>query len=258
MSDNKPQVNRTAATRQSIKQKRAQRERRQGIMIVVGVVIIVLVVLGFAIYPQIKAANAPVAAVVQITPDPRPQASGTAAGNPNAKVRIDVFEDFQCPVCRQFTQTIEPLLMKNEVASGQVYYVFHNFPFIDRATDWSAPQKESHQAANAAMCAASQGRFWDYHDILFANWTGENVGDFNDNRLVAYAQALKLDMTSFNNCFKANTFRSQIDADFNEGTSMNVTGTPTVFVNNVEVTPGSVPTYQQIQQAIAQAAAAAK
>jgi len=252
MSDNKPQTNRTAATRKSIKQKRAQRERRQGIFILVAGIVVVLVILGFAIYPQIKAATTPIGAIVQITPVARPQASGVAAGNPNAKVRIDVFEDFQCPVCRQFTETIEPQLMKNEVASGQVYYVFHNFPFIDRGT-WDSAQKESHQAANAAMCASTQGRFWDYHDMLFANWTGENVGDFNDQRLVAYAQALKLDMASFNTCFKANTYQTQIDADFAEGNTMGVTGTPTVFVNNKEVTPGSVPTYQQIQQAIAAA-----
>jgi protein-disulfide isomerase len=257
MSDNKPQINRTSATRKAIKRQRAQRERRQGILILVGAVIVVLVILGFAIYPQIKAASAPVGTIVQITPNPRPQASRTAAGNPNAKVRIDVFEDFQCPVCQQFTLTIEPQLMQNEVASGQVYYVFHNFPFIDRGT-WDSAQKESHQAANAAMCAASQGRFWDYHDILFANWTGENVGDFSDKRLVAYAQVLKLDTASFNTCFRANTFRAQIDADYAEGNSMGVTGTPTVFVNNKEVTPGSVPTYDQIKQAIAQAAAAAK
>jgi protein-disulfide isomerase len=257
MSDNKPQINRTVATRKAIKQKRAQRERRQGTIILVAGIIVVLVILGFAIYPQIKAATAPIGTIVQITPVARPQASGTAAGNPNAKMRIDVFEDFQCPVCRQFTATIEPQLMQNEVASGQVYYVFHNFPFIDRGT-WTSAQKESHQAANAAMCASAQGRFWDYHDILFANWTGENVGDFNDNRLVAFAQAIKLDMNSFNTCFKANTFQTQIDADLAEGNSMNVTGTPSIFVNNKEVTPGSVPTYQQIQQAVAQAAAAAK
>ncbi|MDR3575794.1 MAG: thioredoxin domain-containing protein [Anaerolineaceae bacterium] len=256
MSDNKPQTNRTVATRRSIKQKRAQRERRQSIFFLVAGIVVVLVILGFAIYPQIKAATTPIGTIVQITPDARPQANGTAAGNPNAKVRIDVFEDFQCPVCRQFTLTIEPQLMKNEIASGQVYYVFHNFPFIDRG-DWTSAQKESHQAANAAMCASAQGHFWDYHDILFANWTGENVGDFNDNRLVAYAQALNLNMGDFNTCFKANTFKSQIDADFAEGNTMGVTGTPTVFVNNKEVTPGSVPTYQQIQQAI-QAAAAAK
>ena len=249
MSDNKPQVNRTAATRKAIKQKRAQRERRQRVFFVVAGVIVVLIILGFAVYPQIKAANTPVGAIVQITPNPRPQASGTAAGNPNAKVRIDVWEDFQCPVCREYTQTIEPQLMQHEVASGQVYYVFHMFPFIDQA-NWDSANKESHQAANAAMCASAQGQFWNYHDILFANWTGENAGDFTDARLLAFAQSLKLDMTAFNTCFKNNSFRSQIDADYNKGISMGVNGTPSIFVNNKEVTPGSVPTYQQIQQAI--------
>jgi protein-disulfide isomerase len=198
---------------------------------------------------QAQTAGVVVGTVYPITPRPRFMANGAAAGNPDAKVRVDVYEDFQCSACRQYTMEIEPQLMRNDVATGRIYYVFHSFLIIDRAT-WDAPVKESHQAANAAMCAADQNRFWDYHDMLFNNWTGENVGDFTDPRLVAYAQTLKLDMGRFNACFKNNRFKAKIDADIAEGTQLGVNGTPSVFVNGIQVTPGFMPTYNLILQAI--------
>jgi protein-disulfide isomerase len=209
-----------------------------------------------ALAPKAQAPTpAPVIGTVYpITPRPRFMAEGVAAGDPKAKVRIDVYEDFQCPACREYTQSLEPQIMRNDVTSGKVYYVFHSFLVIDQAT-WDSAKKESHQAANAAMCAADQNRFWDFHDILFNNWTGENVGDFTDPRLVAYAQLLKLDMAKFNACFQANTFKTNIDADIAAGTKLNVEGTPSIFVNGVQVTPGYMPTYDLIEQAITAAAA---
>ncbi|HEX7975429.1 MAG TPA: thioredoxin domain-containing protein [Anaerolineales bacterium] len=239
----------TASKRQQLREQRSRRQRQQRIVFFLGLAGVVLVVAALIIIPQIQAARAPVGKIVQITPNPRPQASGTAAGDPKAKVVIDVYEDFQCPACRQYTETTEQQLMKNEIASGKVYYVFRHFPIIDRAT-WSSPSKESHQAANASMCAADQGRFWDYHDILFANWTGENVGDFTDKRLAAFAQTLNLDMNKFNTCFNNNTFRDKIDADYNQGGKLGVKGTPSVFVNGQEVSPGYIPDYSQMQAAI--------
>jgi len=242
----------SSAKRQELREQRRKQQRQQRTLVIAGVALVIIFIAALIVYPQIKAAATPVGTIVQITPNPRPQASGEAAGNPNAKVKIDVYEDFQCPVCRQFSGDVEPQLMKNEVASGQVYYVFHNFTIIDR-TDWSSPNKESHQAANAAECAADQGRFWDYHDILFANQTGENVGDFSDKRLVAFAQALSLDMTKFNACFSGNNFKDKIDADNAQAQSLNLGGTPSVLVNGKDITPGQVPTYDQIKQAIAAA-----
>ena len=187
-----------------------------------------------------------------ITPVARPLASGVAAGNPNARVRIDVYEDFQCPACRQYTLQTESQLMAKEIAEGKAYYVFHSFLIIDHAT-WSSEQKESHQAANAAMCAADQNRFWDYHDILFDNWTGENVGDFTDARLLAFARQIKLDMPRFTTCFNSNQFKNKIDADITAAQGLGVDGTPSVFVNGKQVSPGYIPSYYDINYAIDQA-----
>jgi len=223
-------------------------------MIMVAVVILILGCIATAPRTQ-EATLAPVIGTVYpITPRARFKADGVAAGDPNAKVRIDVYEDFQCPACRDYTQSLEPQIMRNEVTSGRVYYVFHSFLVIDQAT-WDSPKKESHQAANAAMCTADQNRFWDYHDILFNNWTGENVGDDTDPRLIAYAQSLNLDMQKFNACFKANSFKAKIDADIAAGAKLGVDGTPSIFVNGVQVTPGYMPTYDLILQAVSAAEA---
>ncbi len=254
MADRQSREPETISKRQELKAKRARNQRTQRTLLIAAVAVLAIAIAAVIILPQIQAANAPVGTIVQITPRAAAQqVDSTSEGDPNAKIRIDVFEDFQCSSCLNFTQTVEPQLMQNEIASGQVAYVFHNFPFIDGAT-WSSTKKESHQAANAAMCAADQGRFWDYHDMLFANWTGENVGDFVDKRLVAFAQALNLDMSKFNACFNANTFKAQIDADYALGQKWGVNGTPSVFVNGKEVSPGYIPTYDQIKQAIAAAA----
>ncbi len=133
-------------------------------------VILALILIGIMARTQEQTYGVVVGTVYPITPRPRFMANGEAAGDPKAKVQIDVYEDFQCPACREYTMALEPQLMRNDIATGKVYYVFHSFLIIDRAT-WASPVKESHQAANAAMCAADQNRFWDYHDMLFNNWT---------------------------------------------------------------------------------------
>ncbi|MCK4724611.1 MAG: thioredoxin domain-containing protein, partial [Anaerolineales bacterium] len=106
-------------------------------------------------------------------------------------------------------------------------------------------------AANASMCAADQNRFWDYHDMLFANWNGENQGAFNDKRLVAFAEALVgLDMPAFNQCFEANLHVDEINDDFLMGRESGVTGTPSVMVNGRILTPGLVPSFTDISEAV--------
>jgi protein-disulfide isomerase len=232
--------------REAIREQRLKRQRRQNLTIILVVGVIAIVIVGLLIYPSLKQATTPVGTIVQITPRVLPNPNGTSMGDPNAKVVVDVWEDFQCPVCDQFSQSIEPQIIANFVANGKARYVFHQYPFLDT----NSVTKESHQAANASMCAAEQGRFWDYHDMLFANWNGENQGSFADKRLVAFAQALNLDMTKFNDCFKANKYQTQIEQDKTAGDQAGVSGTPSVFVNGKELTPGSVPSFDQISAAI--------
>jgi protein-disulfide isomerase len=237
----------TISKRDAIKAQRTKKKRQQRMNTILWVggfiLLVILVFISPMIYNQLK----PAGSFVQITPVARPMENGKAVGNPDAKIKITVYEDFQCPACKEYSSSIESqLLQSSYITNGQVYYEFMQFPFIDS----QSVSKESRQAANASMCALAQGRFWDYHDILFANQTGENVGAYTDKRLQAFAESLGLDMTEFNKCFKADQYSAEIEQDYQEGISLGVNSTPTVLLNGKEITPGQIPTYAQMQAAI--------
>ena len=238
----------TVNKRDAIKAQRTRKKRQQRINTVLWaggfILLIIIIFISPTIYNQLK----PAGSFTKITPVARPMENGKSIGDPNAKVKIQIFEDFQCPSCKEFTTSIEPQLVASTyITSGQVYYEFMQFPFIDSAS----VTKESHQAANASMCALEQGRFWDYHDLLFTNQGSvENGGGFTDKRLQVFAQSLGLDMGKFNQCFSANKYSSEIDTEYQQGVSLGVTGTPTVFLNGKTVTPGFVPDYTALKSAI--------
>lgn len=236
----------TKSKRQLLKEQRDKRQRQQRLTLILVISGVALLVAALLIVPSIQRATAPVGEIVPVTPVDRPQANGTTLGDPAAPVLVEVWSDFQCPACRIFAEEIEPLVVDNYVADGKARVIYRHFPFLDDASI----AKESDQAANASMCAADQNRFWDYHDILFANWSGENAGAFNDKRLVAFAESIGLDMNQFNSCFRDNAFRSQINQDLQDGTNAGVDGTPSVFVNGTQLTPGQVPSFQEVAAAI--------
>ncbi|MEJ2597605.1 MAG: DsbA family protein [Anaerolineales bacterium] len=82
------------------------------------------------------------------------------------------------------------------------------------------------------------------------------MGSFTDKRLQAFAQTLGLNMSEFNACFSADKHQSQIAAEYQEGQQAGVTGTPSIFVNGKEVSPGYIPTYDDLKKAIQAALAA--
>ena len=228
------------------RRERMQRQQQRQRLITIGLITLgaALVVLA-VIWPQLR----PVGEIVTVTPAALPDADGLSVGDPNAPVTIDVFEDFQCPACQRFTENTEPLIIEKLVSAGNVRYVFHHYPFLDG--DGVGSSGESDQAANAAMCANEQDKFWEMHSILYANWNGENQGAFNNRRLQVMAESIGLDMEAFNSCFSANKYEAEIQADFELGQQMGVSGTPTVFVNGQRVgPPRQVPSYEEIANAV--------
>ena len=228
------------------RREKMQRQQQRQRLITIGLIMLGAALVVFAvIWPQLR----PVGEIVTVTPAALPDADGLSLGDPNAPVTIDVFEDFQCPACQRFTENTEPLIIQNLVASGQARYVFHNYPFLDG--NGAGSTGESDQAANAAMCANDQDKFWEMHSILYANWNGENQGAFSSRRLQAMAESLGLDLDAFNSCFNSNKYEAEIQADFDLGGQMGVSGTPTVFVNGQRVgEPRQVPSYQEIADAV--------
>lgn len=236
----------STSKRQTVREQRLRRERRQRISIILGVTLVALVIAALVFIPNYLESRRPVGDIVTITPKEYPNANGREMGLADAPVTIEVFEDFQCPACANYTTQIEPQVIENLIKPGQVHYIYRQFPVLDDRLGGG----ESDQAANASMCAAEQDRFWDYHEIVYANWDGENQGAFRDARLLAFAEALDLDMEQFRSCFNANKYRDEINADLDRGTQIGVQGTPSVFVNGELLTPGFVPTYEQIAEAV--------
>ena len=231
--------------RRLLKEQRMKKERQRRLTIIGIIIAVALVLVGLIAIPAIQEANAPIGDFVRITPTTYPSENGTMLGDPQAKVVITVFEDFKCSACKSYTQFIEPQVIEEIVASGKASYVFHQYPFLD---DRSA-LKDSDLAANASECAAEQNRFWDYKNILFTNYNGV-PGEFSDKRLVAFAESLDLDIKSFETCLEEERYRDKINEDLSLGKSMGVSGTPTVFVNGQNVSPGKVPQFDQINELV--------
>ncbi len=233
--------------KQEFRERRRKAATRQRAFIIGGVAVVAAVFAFLLIWPSIKPTS-PVVVTVVPSPASRPPTKGTSMGDPNAPVKLDVWEDFQCSGCLHYTQNTEPQIIQQTVATGKVYYTFHFFPFIDGG------KGESQDSASAASCASEQGRFWDYHDMLFANWLGENAGSYTRPRLVAFAQDIGLDMTAFNSCFQANKYAAAIAQDHQAGKQLGVNATPGIYLNGKALESkagkGYLPTLDEMLQAI--------
>lgn len=98
---------------------------------------------------------------------------------------------------------------------------------------------ESTRAAEASECALAQGKFWQYHDIIFANQRGENQGAFRDIVLENFAVALGLDTAAFNTCLEDRHYQDAVQSDIAEAQAREVSSTPTVFINGEKVDVGT-------------------
>jgi protein-disulfide isomerase len=178
---------------------------------------------------QLGAPNAPAGSMV--TPLTIPM-DGRTLGNANAAVTIDLWEDFQCTNCWTFTHDMEPKIVANYVLTGRAKIVFHDFIVIDGNVGGT----ESADAANAGLCANDQGKFWPYHDWLFANQYQEGSGAFTKDRLKSIFSAMNdatgktLDTAKFNTCVDSGSHDADVKKEQSSLPS-GVTGTPSIIVN---------------------------
>ena len=140
--------------------------------LLIGVAVIAAIGLLRNDVPSTDGINEPVARTAYALAD------GRAIGPAGAPVTVEVWSDYQCPFCQRFATSWETALTDKYAAKGDVRIVYRDFAFIG---------EESVQAAIAARSAESQGRYWQYHDFLFANQNGENKGWFSSGRLQSIA-----------------------------------------------------------------------
>ncbi|MDP6604854.1 MAG: thioredoxin domain-containing protein [Dehalococcoidia bacterium] len=165
-------------------------------------------------------------------PIERSVVAGRVEGAADAPVRIIEFSDFQCPFCRQFMLETAPALRAEFVETGIASIEYFHFAFLG---------EESTRAAEAAECAAEQGRFWDYHDLLFLRQGAENAGVFSKGNLKRFARELAgFDTAAFDGCLDAGRYRADVELRAAEARAAGISSTPS-FVVNGQLVRGALP-----------------
>jgi len=146
-------------------------------------------------------------------------------GNPDAPVTVVEFSDFQCPFCLRFFEQTLPLIEENYIDTGKIKFVYKDLPL-----DSLHPNARS--AHIAAECADEEGKFWEYHDVLFqkqAEWQRLASSDL-DITLSQFAVDLGMQAASFESCMESQDIADEVNQDTLEAARYGTTGTPTFFI----------------------------
>ena len=146
-------------------------------------------------------------------------------GDPDAPITLVEFGDYQCHYCNVFFQSIEKDIVKNYVDTGKVKIIFKDYNIIG---------EDSVKASQGAHCANDQGLFWEYHDILYSNWTGENNGWASSENLAIFAQQIGLNMDKWSECMNKGSHSQIILKSNDDARTLQLTGTPAFFIINSE------------------------
>ena len=142
-------------------------------------------------------------------------------GDIDAKVTLVEFGDYQCHFCNVFFHSTEHKILQQYVETGKVKIIFKDYNIIG---------PDSVNASHGAHCASEQGLFWEYHDILFSNWAGENNGWASQENLLRFAQEINLDLKQWAECMDGEIHLETIVASTDDARSLELTGTPAFFV----------------------------
>ena len=150
-------------------------------------------------------------------------------GNPDAKVKIVVFSDFQCPACKLLASNIKTFLLENK---SDISFSFLNYPLDSSINKYIKHElhKFSGISAMAGVCAAEQGKFWEFHDELFKNQTS-----INREFLTETAIRLGLDMNQYNECMASEETRQKVVSNIETAKGINISSTPSIFINGRKV-----------------------
>jgi protein-disulfide isomerase len=146
-----------------------------------------------------------------------------ARGAADAPVTVVEYADFQCPACGVFATTLEAGIVKDYIDTGKVRFLYHDFPLPQHAN--AVP------AAEAARCAADQGAFWPYHDLLYAKQADWENSPQPLAQLASYAQQLKLDRGAFETCYNSHAHQATITQLYQDSTNGGVNQTPTFAID---------------------------
>ena len=234
---------------EKIRRQKAERRRKQ---MTIGSVVVLVVVAAGAVGIAVAAAKkdgtpylAPAAAVV----DPVAKSSkdlGIHVGSADAPVKMTVFEDFRCPVCQAVETTVEPTY-RQYVQDGKLQITYHPARVIDAHDNGTG----SLNAANAAACAQDQEQFLPLHDLFYANQPDEKTDPWADkSKILALADqvpALKAS-ADFQTCVTKGSHNGWVQANADNFNKIGLQGTPTIYIDNQQVSFTNQQTTAQVQQ----------
>jgi len=198
-----------------------EQKREERVENVIAVVVILLVVAGGTLLfvHWLQARHAP----PQEDPDARYTLSvgvNPLLGSADAPVTIIEFADYECAACGAFSRDTFPKLKAAYIDTGKVQFAFRDYPI-------EAMHPESSAAAVAARCARDQGKYWEFHDALYAT-QGQLGGQLYNET----AARLGLNVTRLDECRSSGTYDAEVQADYLEGLNQGrVSATPTFFIN---------------------------
>ncbi len=216
------------------------------------IIFIIGIIIGYLAHPSSPSPTAklpitPTADEVSLSPEQRQQLVAFLSketkhflGDENAPVRMFEFSDFQWPFCGRFAADAWRQIYENYVKTGKVYFGYVHFAFLGPESGW---------AAEASECAADQGKFWEYHDAIFNNQSGENRGAFSKDNLKKFAGSIGLDQKNFDECLDSGKYTEFIQQQTSVSRQVGISSTPS-FVINGQVVLGAQPfqVFQQISE----------
>jgi len=173
-------------------------------------------------------------------------------GDSAAAVWLIMASDFQCPACKYWHDNASEEILRDYVATGKVRFAYINFPL--------SQHRNARPAAEAAMCAGAQAKFWEMHDRIFATQTEWSELVDPSSHLRALAEGVGVDIALWDGCLTDDVMQPMIDGDFARGSAGGVNETPTFFIGS-QVVGGAIPAAQLrpiLDAAIAQAGGTAR
>ena len=147
----------------------------------------------------------------------------TMLGNPNAKITIVEFGDYQCTFCYKFHDETMKKINQEYIKTANVNFIYKDFPLNG---------EQSILASEASYCAQKQNKFWEYHDTLYNNWGGENTGWITENVLQRFAKDVGLNLDEFSQCLENSEYRQKVLENEQFAREIGINATPSFLIFN--------------------------
>jgi protein-disulfide isomerase len=230
-----------AAARRIVEQQKARERRRSVTLWTTVTVVAVLIIAGLIGWGVLAGQDDDTAGKVVVPSTATDGGTAFAAGS--GPVKVDIYEDFMCPVCKEF-ETEAGATVEKLVAAGKVTVQYHPIAILDRASNGT---EYSTRSAAASAAAAEGGKFAEYHKVLFDNQPAEGSDGLSDERLIELGRSVGLTDQKFADAINAGTYKAWATDVTEKASARGVTGTPTVYVGGKQLTN---PTAAALEQAV--------